>query len=59
MSAYTLKHHERLYPRALAVAGFVGCLVLAFSLPISSVLIGSAVMLVGIPAYLLARYRRQ
>ena len=60
VSAYILKHHERLYPRNLAVAGVIGCLVLAFSLPISSVLIGSIVMLVGIPAYLLAvRYHSQ
>ena len=56
-SAYTLTGRERLYGRKLAVLGLLGCLVLAFTLPAASVAIGSAVMLAGIPVYLLAKRR--
>jgi basic amino acid/polyamine antiporter, APA family len=51
MSAYTLHEHERLYGRSLAVLGFLGCLALAFMLPVASVVTGGAVMLVGVLVY--------
>lgn len=51
MSAYTLRASERLFSRKLAVLGFVSCLVLAFTLPIKSVIIGSLVMLFGVIVY--------
>ena len=57
ISAYTLTGQERLYSRNLAVPGLLGCLALAFTLPAASVGIGSAVMLAGIPVYLLQRRR--
>lgn len=47
MSAFTLKPNERLFSKSLAVFGVISCLVLAFTLPIQSVLAGSLVMLVG------------
>jgi APA family basic amino acid/polyamine antiporter len=56
-SAYTLTGQERLYGRKLAVLGLLGCLVLAFTLPAASVAAGSAVMLAGIPVYILAKRR--
>jgi APA family basic amino acid/polyamine antiporter len=36
--------------RIVPTAGFVGCLVLAFALPLNSVLLGTAVLLVGTAA---------
>ncbi|HVM26317.1 MAG TPA: APC family permease [Mycobacteriales bacterium] len=43
------------YPRAVAVAGLVGCVVLAASLPLSSVLAGAAVLGGCSALYLLSR----
>ncbi len=57
ISAYTLTEQERLYSRNLAVLGLLGCLALAFTLPVASVGIGSTVMLAGILVYLLQRRR--
>ena len=51
MSAYTLKPNERLFSKSLAVLGLAGCLVLAFTLPIQSVLAGGSVMLLGAAIY--------
>jgi APA family basic amino acid/polyamine antiporter len=39
--------------RAIPAIGFVGCLVLAFLLPVSSVVIGAGVVMIGVVAYLL------
>jgi APA family basic amino acid/polyamine antiporter len=44
--------------KVIPVAGLVGCVVLAFSLPISSVLVGAVVVAVGAAAYGLRRIRR-
>lgn len=41
--------------RAIAVAGLTGCLMLAFTLPLQSVVVGSGVVLVGAAVYLLRR----
>jgi APA family basic amino acid/polyamine antiporter len=46
-SAWTLGLQERRAPRAVAVAGALGCVVIAFSLPATSVIAGAAVLLVG------------
>lgn len=51
-SAYTLSAQERLFPKALSVLGLVGCLVLAVTLPVESVIIGSCVMAVGVVVFL-------
>lgn len=58
-SAFTLTAEERRWPRALTVLGLAGCLVLGFSLPLSSVLAGSALLVVGSVAWLaVGRVRR-
>jgi len=53
MSACTLRAEERLYGRKVAVLGLLGCLLLTFSLPISSVMGGGIAMLLGVAVYLL------
>ena len=50
-AALSLSAEERHWPRWLAWTGMVACLVLAFSLPWTSVLAGSAVLLVGAAIY--------
>lgn len=46
----------RRYPRALQVLGLVGCTVLVITPPVAAVLVGTAVVLIGV-AYRLARRR--
>ncbi|MDX2775811.1 amino acid permease [Streptomyces caniscabiei] len=58
MSAFTLKSGERLFSKSLAVFGIIGCLVLAFTLPIQSVVMGSGIMLLGIVVYALRVKRK-
>ncbi|HKT55483.1 MAG TPA: APC family permease [Microbacterium sp.] len=55
-SAWTQQREHRRYPRALAIAGAVGCLVLVATLPPSSILAGVVVLLVGL-GYRLIRLR--
>ncbi|MFC5173874.1 APC family permease [Streptomyces mutomycini] len=50
-SAWTLTPEEGRPPRFVPVLGLAGCLVLAFALPVSSVISGSAVLAVGAVAY--------
>ncbi|MEV5600759.1 APC family permease [Streptomyces sp. NPDC052299] len=50
-SAWTLTPAEGRPARIIPVAGLAGCLVLAFALPLSCVVIGAAVLLVGAAAY--------
>jgi len=54
-SAWTLepegRRHQTLRRRSIPFIGLIGCLVLAFLLPVSSVLIGAAVVAVGVVAY--------
>ncbi|MBK4348273.1 APC family permease [Lacisediminihabitans changchengi] len=45
VSAFT--QTSRRYPRVLQILGAVGCIVLAFTLPLASVLVGAGVVLVG------------
>ncbi|MCC2274378.1 APC family permease [Streptomyces sp. ET3-23] len=61
-SAWTLGPDEGRPARVVPVAGLVGCLVLAFALPVSSVIWGAVVLAVGVAAYgvraVLASHRR-
>ncbi|MFI9823565.1 APC family permease [Streptomyces sp. NPDC052013] len=50
-SAFTLTPAERRPPRIIPVLGLAGCLVLAFALPLTSVVTGSAVLTLGAAAY--------
>jgi basic amino acid/polyamine antiporter, APA family len=46
-AAWTLPVHGRLRPRVLAAIGLSGCVLLAFTLPLSSVGVGAAVLTIG------------
>ncbi len=48
LSALRLKQEERRFPRALAVAGLVGCLGLAFSLAPLEIAVGLGILVAGI-----------
>ncbi|WKX73576.1 APC family permease [Streptomyces sp. XD-27] len=50
-AAWTLAPAEGRPPRVVPVVGLAGCLVLAFALPVSSVVSGAAVLVVGAAAY--------
>ncbi|ANZ13810.1 putative amino-acid or metabolite transport protein [Streptomyces noursei ATCC 11455] len=51
VSAWTLSSDEGRPPRIVPAVGLVGCLVLAFALPVSSMIYGAAVVVVGAAAY--------
>ncbi len=55
LSALRLKKEQRTFPRALSVAGLIGCLALAFSLAPLEIGIGIAILLVGISYRVLRR----
>lgn len=57
-SAFTLRPDEGRPVRAIPVVGLVGCVVLAFALPLSAVLSGVAVLGIGIAAYAIRRVLR-
>ncbi len=46
-SAWTLPRQHRRWPRAFAALGFIGCALLAFTLPVASVITGIIVIVVG------------
>jgi len=48
LSALRQDPEQRRYPRALAVAGAVGCVVIAATLPVGSVVAGTVVLVVGL-----------
>ncbi len=50
-SAWTLTPAEGRPARIIPITGLTGCLVLAFALPLPSVLTGAAVLLAGAAAY--------
>lgn len=50
-AAWTLSPAEGRPPRLIPIIGLVGCIIVAFALPVSSVLAGLAVLGVGIAAY--------
>jgi APA family basic amino acid/polyamine antiporter len=54
-SALTLGPEEGRPPRVVPVVGLVGCVVLAFAMPLSSVLSGVAVLGLGVAAYAVRR----
>lgn len=56
LSAWTQDKANRRYPRALAVAGAVGCLVLVVTLPVGAIVAGMAVLAGGV-GYRLVRLR--
>jgi APA family basic amino acid/polyamine antiporter len=56
-SAWTLTAAENRPPRAVPAIGFLGCLVLAFTLPRSSILIGAAVIALGATVYAIRHAR--
>ncbi|MEU3837928.1 amino acid permease, partial [Streptomyces microflavus] len=47
----TLTPAEGRPARIIPVAGLAGCIVLAFALPLPSVIIGAAVLVIGAAAY--------
>lgn len=51
-SAWTLRADENRPRRVVPATGLLGCLLLAFSLPTSSILIGTAVLAAGVVSYL-------
>ncbi|MEO3869455.1 APC family permease [Nonomuraea sp. B12E4] len=53
--AWTLTPGEGRPPRLIPVVGLAGCLILAFALPLSSVIAGAAVLAIGAAAYALRR----
>ncbi|KQU29690.1 APC family permease [Rhodococcus sp. Leaf233] len=57
VSAYTQGTEHRRYPRPLQALGALGCLVLIATLPLSSIAIGTVVVLLGV-LYRLVRVRR-
>lgn len=57
-SALTLKPSERRWPRWIAMAGVVGCMTLAFMLPLPSMLAGGAVLAVGVVIFLVRGKQR-
>ena len=60
-AAWTLepegRRHQALRRKSIPFIGLVGCLLLAFLLPVSSVLIGAGVVFIGALAYALRRLR--
>ncbi|OBH58219.1 APC family permease [Mycobacterium sp. E2479] len=54
-SAFTLGPEEGRPHRAIPVIGLLGCLMLAFAMPLRSVLSGALVLGIGITAYLIRR----
>ncbi|TQS29423.1 APC family permease [Microbispora sp. KK1-11] len=54
-SAWTLGPDEGRPPRAVPAVGLAGCLILAFALPMSSVVSGAAVLAAGAAVYALRR----
>lgn len=57
-SAWTLTADERRWPRALAGLGVVGCVVVALSLPVPSVLGGAGLLVIGVLVWALRQRRR-
>jgi APA family basic amino acid/polyamine antiporter len=58
-SAWTLPHDQRRWPRSLAATGVVGCAVLAFTLPATSVIGGVAVFVIGVAIWVVRHKRDQ
>ena len=46
-SAWTLPRERQRWPRSIAAAGLIGCVTLAFTLPLATVVTGVAVLTAG------------
>ncbi len=57
-AAWTLQKEQRLWPRWTAVLGFVSCLLVALSLPSSSVISGAILFFIGSAWHLFFRKRK-
>jgi APA family basic amino acid/polyamine antiporter len=57
-SALTLSAAERRWPRWISALGLLGCVTLAFALPLAAVLVGAAVVVAGAAGYALGRRRQ-
>jgi basic amino acid/polyamine antiporter, APA family len=55
LAAWTMDPVERRWPRPLAALGLVGCVALAFSLPVASVVGGLALFAVGLGVWMLRK----
>lgn len=58
-AAFTLQKKQRLFTRNLSLFGLASCLILAATLPVKSIIIGSAVMLVGVLIYLISKFSKK
>jgi APA family basic amino acid/polyamine antiporter len=58
-AALTLSRHERRWPRALAALGLAGCVVVAVSLPGTTVVSGLAVLSLGLATFAVSRVMRR
>ena len=58
VAAFTLPPEQRRWPRGLAALGAIGCVLLAFTLPLESVLAGAGVFVVGGSLYALRHRSR-
>ncbi len=58
VSAWTLPPQQRRWPRAFALAGLVGCVTLAFSLPVASVVGGTVLLAAGVVIWSIRERRR-
>jgi APA family basic amino acid/polyamine antiporter len=56
-AAYTQDAEHRRWPRPLNVAGLIACVVLVVALPLTAVLVGIAVLVVGVTGRAVARSR--
>lgn len=56
-AAFTLPAAQRRWPKWISVVGLIGCALLAMTLPVTSVIAGTAVLLVGLGVFI-ARGRR-
>ncbi|SDU28845.1 APC family permease [Gordonia westfalica] len=57
-SAFTLTREENRPARAIPVVGVIGCVVVAFTLPLTSVLAGMVVLAIGAGVYAIRNTRR-
>jgi APA family basic amino acid/polyamine antiporter len=48
IAAFTLRDEERGWPRWISIVGAIGCVALAVFLPFEVVLVGTAVLLLGV-----------
>ncbi|MBX9638300.1 MAG: APC family permease [Mycobacteriaceae bacterium] len=56
-SAFTLRSEEGAPPRVIPVLGALGCVVVAFALPVTSVIAGTAVLTLGATVFWARRWR--